>query len=63
VQDSERENAQRWLAWRAACESGRDRAEAYDVYLHPATRIALDRLDPDPVSGDGARQKATSSGW
>lgn len=63
MQDSERENAQRWRAWRAACESGRDWAEAYDLYLHPATRIELERLDPELVTGDPTRHQSAASGW
>ena len=63
MQDSERENAQRWRAWRAACEGGRDWAEAYDVFLHPATRIELDGLDCDVTADDALRRRATPSGW
>jgi hypothetical protein len=51
------ENAERWHAWRTACEHGWDDAEAYDVCLHPDTRIPLDRVlsavrveDAGPVS-------------
>jgi hypothetical protein len=44
VQNPQAENVQRWLAWRIACESGRDRAEAYDVYLHPRSRVAVERI-------------------
>jgi hypothetical protein len=58
VQDSERENAQRWRAWRAACESGRDWAEAYDVFLHPATRIELDGIDADSPADDARHRQA-----
>ncbi len=62
MHDSERENAKRWRAWRAACESGRDWAEAYDVFLHPATRIELDGIDSDATSDEPVHQRA-ASGW
>lgn len=42
MQNTQNENAQRWRAWRLACESGRDRAEAYDRYLHPRSRVAVE---------------------
>ncbi len=44
MQNMQSENAQRWRAWRLACERGRDRAEAYDLYLHPQSRISADRV-------------------
>jgi hypothetical protein len=44
MQNAQSENVQRWLAWRQACESGRDRAEAYDLYLHPRSRVAVERI-------------------
>lgn len=47
MHDPQRENARRWRAWRSACESGRDWAEAYDHYLHPATRVELEGLDAE----------------
>ena len=37
--DTRLENAARWRAWRSACEAGQGWTEAYDRYLHPATRI------------------------
>lgn len=53
----ESENVERWLAWRRACEHGWDRAEAYDLCLHPDTRLSLDLVlaqvgfdAPGPVS-------------
>ncbi len=55
MQDSTAENVQRWHAWRAACESGRDWAEAYDLYLHPATRVDLETLAPASPADDAAR--------
>ena len=60
MQDSERENALRWRAWRAACESGRDWAEAYDVILHPATRIEVDGIVAD--ADETMRHQAASTG-
>lgn len=44
MQNAQAENVQRWRAWRIACESGRDRAEAYDLYLHPRSRVAVERI-------------------
>lgn len=54
------ENVQRWHAWRAACESGRDWAEAYDQYLHPSTRIDVEALSPELSSGHAHRHPAGS---
>ena len=42
--DPRLENAARWRAWRVACEEGLGWTEAYDRYLHPATRIGVDDL-------------------
>jgi hypothetical protein len=54
MQDAPSENSQRWLAWRLACERGQDRAEAYDLYLHPQSRLPVERiaseLGSDPVA-------------
>jgi hypothetical protein len=61
MQDTTAENVQRWHAWRAACESGRDWAEAYDLYLHPATRIELEELLPESVA-DRANRSPVSVG-
>lgn len=44
LENSQIENTQRWQAWRIACERGRDRAEAYDLYLHPRSRVGVDRI-------------------
>ncbi len=40
------ENIWRWRAWRRACEAGWDRAESYDLYLHPDTRVGIEAV-PD----------------
>ena len=42
--DTRLENAARWRAWRVACEEGLGWTEAYDRYLHPATRIEVKDL-------------------
>lgn len=47
MDDVQVENAWRWKAWRCACEEGKDRAESYDLYLHPLTRIEV-LLTPEP---------------
>jgi hypothetical protein len=57
MESLESENVERWHAWRAACEHGCDWAEAYDLCLHPDTRIPLGEIlkdrrfeDAGPVS-------------
>ena len=49
MEAGESENIERWHAWRAACEHGWDWAEAYDICLHPDTRIPLDHVLAEPA--------------